>query len=145
MPKLKSQRLGEQNWFYVVHLRSIRVKRSKVLWKTQTLARWGTDLSPQQAPVLPLSSMMQLSQLLQVTAACMDVCTGVSIIGGVRDDKNDTLQLLSHSRCFSVETQVSCLRSFRLHKNTALASASIDDALRTPLLLPHTTTLVLCI
>lgn len=72
------------------------------------------------------------------------MCMGVSIIRGVRDDKSDTVQLLSHSRCFSIETQVSCLRSFRLHKNTALASASIDDILHTPLLLLHTVTLVLC-
>ncbi len=67
---------------------------------------------------------------------CVCVCVwcvtgGVSIIAVVGDDKSDTLQLLSHSRCFSTETQVSCFRSFRLHKNTALASASIDDKLYT--------------
>lgn len=72
-------------------------------------------------------------------------CSGVSIIAGVGDDKSDTLQLLSHSVCFSIEAQVSCLRSFRLHKNTALASASIDDILHTLLLLPHTVTLLLCV
>ena len=33
-----------------------------------------------------------------------------------------------------------CLRSFQLHKNTALASAPIDYILRTLLLLPHTLT-----
>lgn len=68
----------------------------------------------------------------------------VSIIAGVGDDKSDTLQLLSHSRCFSIETQVSCLRSFQLHKNTALASASIDDILHTLLLLPHSHFNALC-
>lgn len=66
------------------------------------------------------------------------MCRGVSIIAGVGDDKSDTLQLLSHSRCFSIETQVLCLRSFQFHKNTASASASIDVVLHTPLLLPHT-------
>ena len=77
---------------------------------------------------------------------CVCVCRGVSIIARVVDDKSDTQQLLSHSRCFSIETQVSCLRSFRLHKNTALASASIDDIVLHPLLLlPHMVTLVLCV
>lgn len=67
----------------------------------QTLVRCGRYPSPQQAPVLPLSSVRKLSQLLQVTEVCVRVCececvcAVVSIIDGVGDDKSDTLQLVS--------------------------------------------------
>lgn len=137
----------KQNWICAAHLESIEVGRSKVVWITQSLVSNTVSISPDKTLCCPPSSIRQLSQLLNVTEVyeCVCVCVWgwVSVAGflsllGWEMTWVTHSRLLSHSRCFSTETQVSCLRSFRLHKNTASASAPIDDAVRPLSPPPHT-------
>lgn len=114
--------------------------------------RWGTYLSPQQAPLMPLSLNEATTPIVKCVCMCMCVCVVWVSVAGFLSLLGWEMTRVTHlSSCHTVgvspqrpRCRVSDLFLW-LHKNTALASVSIDDIHRTLLLPPHTLTLVHCV